>query len=175
MANKDLKDKYFNCPDDVINKLKTILSKYKNGGDISGLKRCKDIIKNKRLSYHQMKRIKNYFDNYDGDGLDDEYKLNGGDIMKQWVNTTLENSRNTIHDMKKVQMNAGKQNAFRKHHTKDKDNADPTNVNLPKISKGSQYDNIMNNRVTYENLQSEIDGIKYLMEYMSNNKKNKIL
>ena len=63
-------------------------------------------------------------------------------------------------------MNAGKENAFRKTHTKDKENANPTNVNLPKINKGSTMDNIMNNRTVYESLNEELTDILYLMKYI---------
>lgn len=178
MANKDLKDKFYNCPTSIINKLKTVIGNYESSSTISkrvkGYKRAKDIINNPQISQDQMERIKNYFDSYQGDGTDVEYKLNGGDIMKNWVNQTLENVRGTIHDIKKTEMNAGKENSFIKTHTKDKDNANPTKVNLPKPEKGSQHDNIYNNRVRYENFSSEIEKMKYLIEYMDNNK-NKIL
>ena len=167
MANKDLLDKYFNCPDDVIHKLNNALSKYQEGGDTGGYKRAKGIVDDRRITYQQMKRIKNYFDNYDyqnnNKDTDPEYKLNGGDLMKNWVDKTLGNARDNIHDYKKVRMNAGAENMFKKTHTKDRDNAKPTNVNLPKISKGSQSDNIMNNRVRYESLEAELEKSKYLI------------
>jgi len=175
MANRDLQDKYFNCSDEVIGKLQSALAKYGQDTNNKGYNRAKDIVDNKRISYQQMKRIKNYFDKYEGEGMDPEYILNGGNTMKKWVNQTLENSRNTIHDIKKVKMNSGIENAFKKTHTKDKDNTNITNVNLPKINKGSQYDNIMNNRTVYENLEAELTKAKYLIEYMNNNNKTKIL
>ena len=173
MANKDLQDQYFNCSDEVIHKLNNALVKYEHGGDTSGYKRAKGIVEDKRISYQQMKRIKNYFDNYDyqnnNKDTDPEYILNGGDVMKIWVDKTLGNSRDNIHDYKKTRMNAGAENMFKKTHTKDRDNAKPTNVNLPKIHKGSQFDNIMNNRVQYESLEAELQKTKYLIEYMTNN------
>ena len=140
-------------------------------GDASGFKRAKNIVDTKRLSYEQMKRVKNYFDNYEGDGNDMEFKLNGGDLMKSWVNNTLGNARDAIENVKRVEMNAGKENAFIRTHNKDRDNKNITKVNLPKPEKGSQYDNIMNGRVRYESVESKINSIKYLIEYMNNDNK----
>lgn len=172
MANKELEEKYYTCPDDVINSLRVKISKYEHGGDTKGYKRAKGIVDSKRISYQQMKRLKNYFDNYEGNKTDDEYILNGGERMGEWVNTTLGSSRDAIYNVKRTEMNAGKENAFRKTHTKDKANANPTNVNIPKIGKGSTMDNIMNNRVVYESLNAELSDMLYLMKYMDNNKTN---
>jgi hypothetical protein len=169
--NKDLKDRYFVCPDEIINKLSSIIRQF-NEKSSKGYKRAADIIQNKRISYQQMKRMKNYFDSYEGNGQDDEYKLNGGDLMKAWVNNALGNARNTIHDIKKSKMEGGIENAFIKNHTKDKDNANPTKVNIAKPHKGKQSDNIFNDRVVYaESIENELSKIKYLIEYMNNDKK----
>jgi hypothetical protein len=170
MPNKDLKNSYFTPSDEVINTLKSALAKYQSGGDTKGLKRAKEIVDNRKISYGQMNRMKNYFETYEGEGMDDEYILNGGDVMKKWVNSALDNATGNIKAEKRTRMNAGEENQFIKTHTKDRDNADPTNVNLPKINKGSTMDNIMNNRTVYESLEDEIEGIVYLIEYMNNNK-----
>ena len=69
-------------------------------------------------------------------------------------------------------MDAGRENQFLKTHDKDKDNANPTRVGgLPKINKGNIYRKIMTNKEVYnESLKKEINQIKYLIEYMNNNK-----
>jgi hypothetical protein len=174
MANRDLKNSFFNCPDGIINKLKMVTSKY-DGSDNhpNGYSRAKNIINDNKISYQQIKGIKNYFDNYNGDGLDDEYKLNGGDDMKKWVNTTLGNARNTIHDVKKTEMEGGKKNAFLAHHEKDTKNTDPTKKGLGvvRLDKGNTSDSVYKQSPRYESLEIEIDKAKYLMEYMNNNKK----
>ena len=121
-----------------------------------------------------MKRIKNYFDSYSGDGDDDEYKLNGGELMKNWVDKELGTSRDAIHSTKKVQMDAGRENSFIKTHEKDK-SKNPTKVGIPKLHKGSTAANIMRNDTTYESITpktesqtiyEEIESIKYLIGYM---------
>lgn len=143
MPNKDLSKKYFNCP-----------------------------ITGDKISYENMKKIKSFFDNYDGDGTDEEYKNKGGERMKNWINNTLSDSRDSIYYEKKSRMDAGEENQFIKTHTKDKDNANPTKVRLPKIAKSSKNKYIMANRTVYESIDEEIDTIKYLIEYMNNNKNN---
>lgn len=143
MPNKDLSKKYFNCP-----------------------------ITGDKISYENMKKIKSFFDNYDGDGTDEEYKNKGGERMKNWINNTLSDSRDSIYYEKKSRMDAGEENQFIKTHTKDKDNANPTKIRLPKIAKSSKNKYIMANRTVYESIDEEIDTIKYLIEYMNNNKNN---
>ena len=73
-------------------------------------------------------------------------------------------------------MDAGRENQFIKKHDKDRDNANPTAVGgIPKMTKGSIKDKIMTNKEVYnEEITKEISKIKYLMEYMNNNKKTKI-
>jgi hypothetical protein len=122
-----------------------------------------------------MKRLKNYFDSYDGDGTDDEYKLNGGDVMNKWVDKALGNTRDTIDHQKRVRMDAGENNQYKDTHTKDRDNADPTRVRIPKIHKGLTSRNIMTNKVAYESVSGEIDIIRYLIEYMNNNDNKEII
>lgn len=156
MANKDLKNKYFTATPEVLNKLKSEVSRYRGKEQDKGYKRAKSIIENPKISYDQMKRIKTYFDNYNGDKSDDEYKLNGGDTMKKWVDKTLSNSRDAIHYVKDSQMKAGKENAFKKTHEKDRDNADPTRVRQAKIHKGSKIRNIMNNDTIYESVKNKV-------------------
>ena len=150
MPNKDLQHKTFTPTPEVLNILKSEVNRYNGDGSDKGYKRAKSIVNNPELSYPQMKRIKTYFDSYEGDGYDDEYKLNGGEVMKKWIDKALSNSRDAIRYTKKSQMDAGKENAFKKTHTKDKDNADPTRVRNPKIHKGSKMRNIMSNDTIYE-------------------------
>jgi hypothetical protein len=45
------------------------------------------------VTYQQLGRIKNWFDNYDGDGTDAPYILNGADYMRNWVESTIQDLR----------------------------------------------------------------------------------
>jgi len=165
MPNSDLINKYFTPPDKVLNKIESALGKVDlNKKDIKGFRRGKEILKNKRISYAQMKKIKNFFDNYSGDGFDDEFKLTGGKSMRKWVNDELEAKRGDIHDYKQTKMDAGEENQFIRNHEKDHDNANPTGVGMVKIYKGTNLRNIMNNDTVYENIES----IKKLIGFLNN-------
>ena len=59
-------------------------------------------------------------------------------------------------------------NHFKEFKGKD-ENANPTDVNVVKIKGGSRE--IINNSATYESVEQEIEASKYLIEYMTNNKK----
>lgn len=167
MANSSLENKYYIPSDKVLGKIESAVIKYDVDSGAKGFARARDILKNKKISYSQMKRLKNYFDNYEGDGSDTEYKLIGGETMKKWIDKSLSTSRETVHAEKKVRMDAGEENQFIKTHEKDKDNADPTRVRMPQIHKGSKLRNIMANDTIYE----EIENIKYLINFMDNNTK----
>lgn len=177
MPNSNLQDKYFKVPDKVFNKinqaLRTITT---NDGQAKGLKRAKDLISDRKVSYLQMKRLKNYFDTYQGDGSDNEYKLIGGKITKFWVDKTLSSNRDSIEAQKDARMAAGEENTHIRTHTKDKDNANPTNPNsgMVDITKGKISDKILRGDEIYkssdkktEAYNKEIQSIKYLIEYMT--------
>ncbi len=170
MPNSNLKDRYFKVPDNVFNKINQRLRVINPDSEQArGLKRAKDIVSDRKISYLQMKRLKNYFDTYKGDGTDDEFKLVGGKTTRMWVDKTLGSSRDSILQSKKAKMDGGLKNQFIKTHTKDKDNADPTRPNggMIDIRKSSKMRNIMANDAIYqENYKKEIDSIKYLIEYM---------
>lgn len=166
MANSALEDKYFKVPDEVLNNLKSNLEKYGNDNP-TGSKRARDLITTRKATYPQMKKIKTYFDSYDGDGTDNEYKLNGGKITQDWIDNQLGQARDTVDGEKRVRMDGGEENQFLKTHEKDKDNANPTGVGMVKIHKGSNMRNIMNNTTTYEStIKEEVSKIKKLIKYL---------
>ena len=80
---------------------------------------------------------------------------------------------------KRTQMDAGGQNSFLKKHKKDgnKSITNPgTKVSIEKIGKSGEHskinDNLKYDRVqTFESIDSEIDSMRYLIEYMNNDKK----
>ena len=126
-------------------------------------------ILDKKLSYENMKKMKSFFDNYDGDETDVTYKEKGGEKMKNWLDKTLTDLRNAIYYQKKSMKDVGMQNQFKKTHTKDT-NPNPTKVRIPKIAKSSTHDYIMMDKTVYESLDKEIKDIKYLIEYLDNKK-----
>jgi len=175
MANSELKDKYFKIPLNVYNKINQQLKRINTQDkQAKGVKRAKDIVDAKKISYSQMKRLKNYFDGYSGDGKDDEFNLIGGDVTKQWVDKTLTHNRDGIKQGKKIRKDGGMENQFLKTHEKDNANSDPTDARggLIDIAQSSKMDRIMGNDAIYKtsdksNYNEEIKTIKYLIEYMS--------
>ena len=171
MPNKDLKHKGYKIPDKVINRINAMLKKINiDNPQARGVKRAQDMVKNKVIKYGQMNRLKNYFDTYEGDGTDDEYKLIGGELTKKWIEGSLEHDKETIKKNKTVRKDGGMENQFIKTHEKDRDNANPTKANGGMIDakKSFKSKNIMANDAIYqESYNKEIDSIKYLMEYLS--------
>lgn len=161
MPNSSLENRMFPLTDKVLNKLKGNLQRY-GQDDPKGSKRARNLITRKKASYQEMKRIKNYFDNYSGDGTDVEFKLNGGEIAREWVENELGTSRDSIKSEKLARMDAGEENQFLKTHEKDNANSNPTGVGMVKISKGTNNRNIMNNTTVYE----EVEQIKKLIKYL---------
>jgi hypothetical protein len=173
MVNNNLDHKSFKVPDKVANRITQALKTINvNDKQAKGLKRAKDMVDNKRISYGQMKRLKNYFDSYEGDGMDAEFKLIGGTLTRKWVLDSLSQDRESIHKIKKARMDAGEENQFLKPHTKDKDNANPTKANGGMIKTKDSFtnDRIMSGDAIYqEQYNKKIDSIKYLIEYMNKN------
>lgn len=102
-----------------------------------------------------------------------EFERLGGDTELKRLEATIHTAQKANYNIKKTGMNAGRENEFIKNHDKDHANANPTGIGgIPKINKGNIKDKIMTNKEVYnENLYNEISQIKYLIEYMNNNKK----
>jgi hypothetical protein len=124
------------------------------------------------VTYENLKMLKSRLNQAKKEENLDEFNRKGGDSALKWIEETLKTDRDTIYNTKKVGMDAGRENQFLKTHDKDKDNANPTRIGgLPKINKGNIYRKIMTNKEVYnESLKKEINQIKYLIEYMNNNK-----
>lgn len=105
-----------------------------------------------------------------------EYQKLGGDTELKKLEGIIHTAQNVNHSHKKTGMDAGRENQFIKKHEKNRDNANPTGVGgIPKVNKGSVKDKIMTNKEVYnEEITKEISEIRYLIEYMNNNKKQKL-
>lgn len=100
----------------------------------------------------------------------------GGDTELKRLETVIHTAQNANHNIKKTGMDAGRENQFISKHKKDVDNANPTAVGgIPKMGKGSIKNKIMTNTEVYnEGISKEITDIRYLIEYMNNNKKQNL-
>tara|TARA_R110000824_G_scaffold104840_1_gene248568 strand:- start:1318 stop:1854 length:537 start_codon:yes stop_codon:yes gene_type:complete len=167
-GNSDLHGKYWKCPPYVKNCLTNAVKRYdsinKNGKPTEGYKRAKGILEYDKIEYKQMKRIKNWFDNFKGSHEDMEHRLNGGKTMHNWINSMLNKETQAIKGPKKIKMETGMSNQFLKQHEKDnnKINKNSLKLKLPKLSKdvGGQ---VWRGKPVYE----EIEKIKKLIIYES--------
>lgn len=86
--NSKLYGNTYKIPDEII---KRITAKMYSSSDNEGIKRAKNLVKNGYCTYQNLKRLKNFFDN--SQSGTDQYELAGGNLMKQFVNQTLESER----------------------------------------------------------------------------------
>ena len=83
-----------------------------------GFNRNKELQSQNFIEYKQLKRIKNFFDNFKGNHNESPFILNGGVEMKNWVNDELRKMRDYNKMTKTNKMNTGMQNQFLKPHEK---------------------------------------------------------
>ena len=120
--NSELRGKMFPIPEGVKKHLKTILKNYEdNDGDKNnkGYDHLKWLTEQEKVSTEEMKRIKNFFDNYKGTDDSDDYKLYGGKPMSDWVSATLKQATKVSKENKKALKDAGLSNTEKKEHTKN--------------------------------------------------------
>lgn len=122
--NKALYDREVEFPNNLRELMRINSNKVKNANPrTEGYKRNQELQTQKWITYKQLKRIKNWFDKFKGSHLDNEFILNGGFEMKNWVNNELRKMRDYIGTTKKHKMDTGMQNQFIDTHTK----GDPVN------------------------------------------------
>lgn len=119
-GNQELNNRTFPLAKGIKKHLQATLDNYTGDKTIDGYKRLNNILGMDAISYHEMKRIKNFFDNYNGTPKSAEFILNGGEPMKTWVNNTLGTATKAIHDFKQAKKDAGIKNAFIKPHDKQR-------------------------------------------------------
>lgn len=136
MSNSNLKGKIFPTPDKVLKELSKNLKKFSDKKNSKGFNRAIFILERRGCTYEQLKRIKNYFDYVNDDNYDEiEYLLNGGDIMKEWVNYTLDQARKSVYGSKKARKDAGMQNQFR---SEPKNSLKPNVISTPDFMNTSE-------------------------------------
>lgn len=118
--NKDLYDKEIELTEKMKKHLKKCFQMVKGADEnVEGFKRNQELQDANFIGYKQLKRIKNFFDNFKGKHTDAPFILNGGFEMKNWVNDELRKMREFGHLSKRNKMDAGMQNQFIKPHQKN--------------------------------------------------------
>ncbi len=128
--NKDLYGHTVPLPEEVVGYLGKCFNAA-NGADNSteGYKRNQELRDKKEITYQQLKRMKNWFDNFNGHENDLPFILNGGHYVKGWVDNTLGTMRNGNQLSKEIK-SIVLPNQFIQPHEKN----DLTNQNRPSQS-----------------------------------------
>ena len=101
-----------------------------------GYSRNQELQDQKFITYKQLKRIKNFFDNFKGNQKEPSFILNGGVEIKNWVNDELRKMRDYLKNTKTNKMNAGMMNQFLDpHEKKDFTNVRPSQEHSKTIDK----------------------------------------
>ena len=93
-------------PNDIKQHLRNSFAQMKSAPqNTEGFKRNQELQRQEKITYKQLKRIKNFFDNFQGKPTDPSFILNGGVLMSTWVNNTLNNMRtNTTNNQQVTQV-----------------------------------------------------------------------
>ena len=117
--NKDLYGNTVQLPENVVEYLQQCFdSANTDDSTIEGFKRNQELRDSRETTYQQLKRMKNWFDNFNGLENDLPFILNGGHYVKNWVNDTLGGMRNNVYMGKKAKSEV-LPNQFIQTHTKD--------------------------------------------------------
>lgn len=107
-------------PKDKREHMKICFAKVKDADkSVDGFIRNQELQNQETIDYKQLKRIKNFFDNFKGNQNEPSFILNGGAIMKNWVEDELRKMRQYGHLTAKNKMDTGMENQFIDTHTKD--------------------------------------------------------
>lgn len=136
--NSQLKNRTFYIPDDLYMNLQNTLNQKADKTTTPGYKRLKNLLNNRHVSYSDMKRIKNFFDHFNGDVESDEYVMNGGKRMCDWVNSSLGTARDAVYGFKDAKRKMGMNNAFIRPHEKDANNKNVGKPTMPKVDNSSK-------------------------------------
>jgi hypothetical protein len=129
-VNKNLYNKKIELPEDVIVYLKQCHDSAIGADEnTEGFRRNQELRNSGYVTYQQLKRMKNFFDNFTGQQDELPFILNGGDYIKGWVNNTLNSWRDNDKRGKEIR-SVVQPNQFIQPHKKD----NLSNLNRPSKS-----------------------------------------
>jgi len=117
--NKDLYNRKAKLPESLKSHLKKSFEMVEGDSNTEGYNRNKELRETGVVGYPVIKRIKNWFDSYNGDGKDSPYVLNGGDRMNKWCNHVLDHWRSTLESGKSIKSETGMDNQYIDSHEKN--------------------------------------------------------
>lgn len=117
--NSKLYDNIIILPETLIKHLEQCFNSVNGDTKTEGYNRNQELRKTKQITYQNLKRIKNWFEAFNGRKEDAPFILNGGDRMYQWVNHALKQMRDSLNTGKKVKKDTGMLNQYIDNHQKD--------------------------------------------------------
>lgn len=155
--NSNLYGEVIDLPKEMLDHLTICFERVPNSDStVDGHMRNLDLRKTGQVTYQQLGRIKNFFDNYTENKEDAPYVLNGEDYMRNWVDQTLDYMRRDEQQTQKI-------NKEYKPEELDQNLIDDmgwlTNLNRPSKDHSSQVDDLK----IQENLNRINDLIKKII------------
>ena len=134
--NSSLYNKRVKFPDEMKEHLKQLASSVQNADQYTeGFKRNQELQSQNSVTYQQLKRIKNFFDNFKGNPNESSFILNGGERMKGWTEGALNFLRDSIYKTKKNKSETGMENQHIQTHEKDYTNIRPSQKHKKTLDK----------------------------------------
>lgn len=162
--NSDLKDRVYDIPNDVIEKINQTLANAA-GNDLHGIKRAKTLCSEKKVTYGQLKRIIHDIKTLDKNTEQARYNLYGGELMEKWANTFLDGERQLVKDKKlsshKINNNTG-MNGLRKNPFRKEGERKHSNKMSVDLLKSNSEENSVSS-IKQNGLFEQIKRIKKLM------------
>ena len=134
--NKDLYGHKVSLPEDVVEYLNQCHQSAKGADETTeGYRRNIELRDSGEVTYQQLKRMKNFFDNFNGHENDLPFILNGGHYVKEWVNRVLGSMRTDVDLGKKV-----KSEVLPNQYIQNHEKGDLKNINRPSKSHKSNVE-----------------------------------
>ena len=110
--NKELYDRKVKIPDSLCNHLSQCFDSVDANSNVEGFNRNQDMRKSGVATYQQIKRIKNWFESYDGTKEELPFILNGGERMEKWCDSVLDFWRKKLDIGKRAKLAGGMENEY---------------------------------------------------------------
>lgn len=132
---------------DIKKHLYKIYNEFDGDKGSKGFERLTNILnmdrENGGINYNELTQLSHILNNILPNS--DEFKILGGELMKSWVDISLRSMENNDKADKQARKNAGEQNAFRKPHTKDRQNKRKNKPTIGHFQTKNASKNIGNN------------------------------
>jgi hypothetical protein len=164
--NKELKDRVFKLPQDVLNQINHTVGGLM-GKHADGLMRAKKLLADKSVTYGQLKRIIHDLQSIDKVNDRVKYNLAGGDLMDKWSKQFLQGERDLVSNAKDSRKRADEIGSItgerRNSHLSSHKKRD--NFKIPTNPLKSNSDKTSVSSITPNGLFEEIEKIKKLIIY----------